>query len=76
MLSPMPRMRLHPKLESNEVLRLTSKGEREPFPKQRRGQMSPKYTLSWTDVPKVHTVHVCAYEGRGQGGVACWQRNT
>lgn len=55
------RMRLHPKLEGDEVPRLNPKVVREPLPEQRPRQMSSKYTLSWA------SVHTCAYGGGGGG---------
>lgn len=55
------RVRLHPKLEGDEVPRLNPKVGREPLPQQRPRQMSSKYTLSWA------CVHMCAYEGEAGG---------
>lgn len=62
MPSPTLRMRLYPKPESDENPRL--KGEREPFPELRPGEMSSKYILSWA---ACSCPHMCICE-KGRKG--------
>lgn len=63
MSPPTLRMRLYPKPEGDEAPR--RKGEREPFPKLRLGQMSSKYILSWAACSCPH-VHICEKGGEGK----------